>query len=183
MTVYMGHIEGSRYCETGDKAIATALPLLKTIGTVELIEGGSELTRQLQKSGVDAMVFTQIGQCYGIEVKGATKTYSTIHIETVQDTRSNSPGWIHNIESDFLLWVYLDSLLGYMLRVKPLREWFGLNEWRYDPVEHRKPSGACSLGILVKWKMLYDELGANNFYKFNLKTNWDQGVEYLGLNN
>lgn len=178
----MGHID-TEYCNIGDQAIQKALPLLQTIGTVQLIESGTEITNQLQLSGVDAMIFVSQGKLFCIEIKGSKKTYDKIHIETVQDTRTDSPGWIYNIKSDFLLWVYIDTEVGYMLRVCPLKDWFDLNEKTYKRVEHSKPSGACSLGILVKWERLYYDLGSNNFFKFNLRNNWNRGIETLGLLN
>lgn len=178
----MGHIN-DKYSLIGDQAIQAALPLLRSIGTVEILETGSDMIKQLQDSGADLMLFTGNGSFKCIEVKGALKTYSTIHIETVQDTRTGSKGWIYNIESDFLLWIYIDTRVGYMLRVRPFKQWFDLHEWLYDRVEHKKNSGACSLGILVKWEDLYKYLGAKNFFKFNLNTNWDSGMRSLGIIN
>ena len=177
----MGHIQ-SAYCRIGDQAVQIAKPLLQTIGTVHLIESGTAITDKLQQSGVDVMTFTSQEKLFCIEIKGSQKTYDKIHIETVQDTRTGSKGWIYHIESDFLFWIYIDTKIGYMLRVGPLKDWFDLHEWLYERVEHKKNSGACSLGILVKWEDIYIELGAENFFKFNLNTNWDRGMKSLGLN-
>lgn len=101
-------------------------PLLRSIshdGTFKLIESGSVLAKPLQRVGVDVMIWVSPHHFYCIEVKGASKTYPTIHIEDIENITSNKKGWIHNIRSDFLLWVYLDTEKAYMLRVEPLKNW------------------------------------------------------------
>ena len=180
----MGHIDDS-YCETGDKAITMATPLLQRMsyrGYIDTLETGSRLVIPLQRQGIDVMVWTAPGEVYCIEVKGEEKHSDNIFIEEIESSLTGKPGWANRLESDMLLWVFLPTRIAHMVEIQALFEYYSSNRHKYEQKRCYKGRG-YSVGTVIPWIDLCFFLEANQYQVFNLDkpSNWDNKLSIMGL--
>jgi hypothetical protein len=184
----LGHINSS-YCLIGDQAIEIAHPLLETMSynrQVNLLETGSRQIEELQRLGIDAMVWTRPGECYTVEIKGRLKDYGDIFLEKIQEGITKRVGWIEEIQSDFLLYTIIPTKTAHLLKFEALKAWYDLCGWLYEDKFCYKPNGKYSVGICIPWKDLRQNsvgLAASEYQVFDLKNNslWVQKLQIMGI--
>ena len=64
---------------------------------------------------------------FTVEEKARMSVWGDILVETVQDTKTDKPGWIYYSKADFLVYgMFGEKTKVYRLRLKKFQEWFGL---------------------------------------------------------
>lgn len=167
-----------------EDAVGMAIPMLQTIGDVRLVEAGSHLTTKLQKTGVDLMVWVNRNTFYTVEVKGASKTYPCMLVETIADTKTQEPGWYPNINPDLFLWVYVDTGRSHLLYYPEFKIWCDANMDRYPTVHQGKyRQSRDTVCVKIPWADIALGVGEENFGTFWLDTGWDKKLLTMGLLN
>lgn len=83
----------------------------------------------------DAYIFT-------VEEKARDKTWDDILVETIQDTKTNSLGWIYYSKADFLVYgMFGDQVYVYRLNMPNFKAWFEQNEHFYSQIISKKGWG------------------------------------------
>lgn len=72
---------------------------------------------------------------FKVEEKARRKTYDDILVETIQDTRTNSVGWIYYSKADFLIYgMFGDPVLVYRLNMPKFKRWFEDNQQYFSDI-------------------------------------------------
>jgi hypothetical protein len=83
----------------------------------------------------DAFIFT-------VEEKARNRTWDDILIETIQDTKTNSLGWIYYSKADFLVYgMFGDKIYVYRLNMPNFKKWFESHEQFYSEIVSKKGWG------------------------------------------
>lgn len=82
------------------------------------------LSKDLQKSAGDFLFNTDADTVFGVEVKAEeTCRHGNFFLETWSNRARFTPGWMFNLNTDLLLYHFLDEDLLYRIPFKRLRVW------------------------------------------------------------
>lgn len=144
-------------CEIAQRGVELALPLIRQMGRPIELSGEQEGILAIQRLGIDIIVDrASVPLC--IEVKTEVTTSPNIFIELIQNRFiENSPGWFHTIKSPILIWTFLDTYHGYIIRTNPLLQWVRENI-------HQLPErmGKRSIGLTPSWTSITSGIGSEN---------------------
>lgn len=156
--------------------------LMSYNGHVGHIYKGSRLTTKLQKMGVDAIIWTSPYKALTIEIKASANI--SMANAFIEEGVNDRPGWIYNLESDYLIFIYLQDMTVYVMDICLLQEWYAKNKSNYN-LRDRGAKGRPSFTKyrLVPWKDLIAGMGEENIAGFNLKDEKSimVGLKRLGL--
>lgn len=128
------------------------------------------------------------GKLFSVEVK-TERTYTgnlfveswSSYIPADQDQSHARRGWIHTLECDYLLAIYLDTLFGFIIPFQSLQRWcctgdnLSLKQRGYKEKSCRDwremKQLNCTLGYPVPFKDFTEELGVRK-YQFDTCGNW-----------
>lgn len=151
-------------CLVGNQGVTLVLPMIQLLGNTIVMSGTHPITLTNQRLGVDCITQSRLtGEPIYVEIKTEQHTSDNIFVETVQNRGIASEGWFHTIQSDLLVWVFLDYHHGYLMRVNPLFEWVNDNSCNL-PVR-------CSdkgVGYTPAWTSITSELGPENIQAWDI---------------
>ena len=123
---------------------------------------------------IDLLVVDKDGGWF-VEEKFIRKPpYKNLAVETIQNTNSNSPGWIHVSKANILAWHYCpedkDHTYTYWLDMYKLKDFYRRRNCKYKHVVSTK--GDCKYtrpqNCLVPWKDVLQHVGYS-YYEISYK--------------
>ena len=88
------------------------------------------------------LILRQDDKTFTVEEKALRKTSDSLFVETIQDTETNTIGWIEYSKADFLIYgMFGDKIVVYRLPLQKFREWFKENIDDFKEIESKKGWG------------------------------------------
>lgn len=144
-------------CAIAQQGITVAMPLIRLLGKPIELNGEQEAILAIQKQGIDIIVDREPSPLC-VEVKTEVTTSPNIFVELIQNRfLDHSPGWYHTIKSPILIYAFLDTGHGYIMRTYPLLQWVSRNLYQ---LPERK--GERSLGLTPTWTSVTSGIGDHN---------------------
>ena len=106
------------------------------------------------------------GRTFTIEEKYLSKDYNELCVETVQDTKTNSPGWIEYTKADYLIYATDEQV--WCVKMEPLKKFVRMFGSYYPKKVSKKGWGITEI-IIIPWGVI-DENGIG-------KQIWEKSVE------
>ena len=86
-----------------------------------------------------------------IEEKFRSKDWSDMAVELVQDTETNSPGWLYYTEADWILYGMEDRI--YLVKVRELREFVKHYKDKFN-VKISKKGWGITENLIIPWTVI-----------------------------
>lgn len=158
----------------GEALVTHLLILMSYNGHIGWNDSGSNMTVDLQKHGVDVMIWTSPNNMFAVEIKTiGLEEYMTAPLEIEvkpSEKRPATKGWLYTLQSDLLLFSYLGPRITYAMRIQSLRSWYDSNGYKYK-ISKKVDShikGKYVRNAIVPWKDLEKGLGKENFSRLEL---------------
>lgn len=160
-----------KFDRIGARGIDEIMPLLETIahdGIVRTV-AGSSLETDLQRVGVDLVLWQDEHQLLTLEVKTSEASKPDFFVETVTDIITARPGWLHKLRIDWFAHVSLASHYARLFRWTEFKAWFNEEFKSYRKkavfqIDYKK----TAVGLWIPWEIVEMGLGKKHFGLFDL---------------
>lgn len=106
----------------------------------------------LQNKEYDCVLLIN-GKWVRVEEKTLTEDWGNLLVETIQDTKTNSPGWFYTNKSELLLWLILPTKRIYQINIQKLKEFVELYKNQFNKVISEKGWGRTE-NIAIPWSTI-----------------------------
>jgi hypothetical protein len=156
-------------CEVETEAMAILIPFIEQKSIRYVLTNKGNVSKELQKTCGDALINSDDGTIWAIEIKAERRNKTgNFYLETWSNRKWYTVGWMFNLNTDILLYFFLEDMLLYSIKFRDLRHWAFVKGRIYDFQE--KPQTKYSQlndtwGRCVPIGVIGDEVG---FTQYNL---------------
>ncbi len=154
-------------CLIETRASELIIPFIQSMshGGRYVLTNKGNLSKDLQKIVGDALINSGDGKIWGIEYKAEERNiHNNFFLETWSNLSRFTPGWMFNLNTDILLYLFLEEKDLYSLNFKNLRTWAFVNRRIYAFPEKQQGKYAQrndTWGRCVPIDVIKNEVGFN----------------------